>query len=366
MAFIWWLFLQTGAAWNARVVQGVGGSIPDCFVNGTTGDAGGHGGNSGLSRSSVRVLSLLSPEVCDALIQSAETEASVKGWSTGRHAKYATTDLAVHKTPALMSLIRPYLERLVEAAENLEESTHCRLCANDGNSNTERLQFHDIFLARYTAAGQRSLGVHEDGSRITFQVALNDEQQAFQGGGTHFVDMNCRLQPGRGDAVLFPGNLLHAGLEVTQGTRYILVGFSRKGAAASAEREDEEMPLSFGKPFNVTLGRHRPCLHHRGGAGSFRGSVSWWGCGNDRFAVHAKRRSTTGAASVMWVWLERQSPLACQRHALQTRVFQSLLEETGVVEDTANSPDSFLFALPPGHEYVVVRLARCTESKLFL
>ena len=52
--------------------------------------------------------------------------------------------------------------------------------------------------------------------------------QHFQGGGTRFIRQNCTvLDSSPGEALMHPGILTHhhEGLQVTAGTRYIIVSF---------------------------------------------------------------------------------------------------------------------------------------------
>lgn len=111
---------------------------------------------------------------------------------------------------------------------------------------------HD-FIARYTVGGQRYLQPHSDASTFTINVALNPPEE-YEGGGTYFLRQKCKLVSGRSDegsvlgkrgliwvarlvslqvnrelgvALIHPGRLTHrhSGLQLTNGTRYILVSF---------------------------------------------------------------------------------------------------------------------------------------------
>jgi hypothetical protein len=48
---------------------------------------------------------------------------------------------------------------------------------------------------------------------------------SFRGGGTYFVGLNDTLQVSLGSMLAHPSKLYHAGAEITEGRRYILVGF---------------------------------------------------------------------------------------------------------------------------------------------
>ena len=87
----------------------------------------------------------------------------------------------------------------------------------------DHLNFKDMFVAKYTPAGQPGLGAHTDGSAFSFNVLLSDTRD-FEGGGTSFVRLG-HVAPSQGDVLVHRGSLRHQGNPVTQGCRYILVGF---------------------------------------------------------------------------------------------------------------------------------------------
>ena len=96
-------------------------------------------------------------------------------------------------------------------------------------------QVQDIFIVRYAAAdgAQNTLPMHTDGSRYSFNVLLSPED-SFEGGGTHFETLGRTCKPRQGEILLHRGDLRHAGMPVTKGTRYILVGFVNRAHAAVA------------------------------------------------------------------------------------------------------------------------------------
>ena len=59
---------------------------------------------------------------------------------------------------------------------------------------------------------------HEE-SELTLMVYLND---GFEGGHTAFLDLEHRVTPTRGSALLFFHRLRHEGCEVTAGTKYVV------------------------------------------------------------------------------------------------------------------------------------------------
>jgi hypothetical protein len=90
------------------------------------------------------------------------------------------------------------------------------------------LRLGEARLVRYdAAAGQVALGFHRDTLLLTANLALNDPQSDFTGGGTIVQELSVerpiRLEAGH--ALLHPGDVRHAAAPTTSGTRYVLVLF---------------------------------------------------------------------------------------------------------------------------------------------
>jgi predicted 2-oxoglutarate/Fe(II)-dependent dioxygenase YbiX len=72
------------------------------------------------------------------------------------------------------------------------------------------------FAPHYDGAFVRNA---QERSRLTFMVYLNDD---FDGGTTNFLDLEKRVEPHAGMALLFQHQLLHEGSEVTSGVKYVV------------------------------------------------------------------------------------------------------------------------------------------------
>uniref|UniRef100_A0A672IV89 procollagen-lysine 5-dioxygenase n=1 Tax=Salarias fasciatus TaxID=181472 RepID=A0A672IV89_SALFA len=84
------------------------------------------------------------------------------------------------------------------------------------------------FVVKYTPDRQAYLRPHHDSSTFTINIALNNKDTDFQGGGCRFHRYNCSIEsPRKGWSFMHPGRLthLHEGLPTTNGTRYIAVSF---------------------------------------------------------------------------------------------------------------------------------------------
>ena len=78
-------------------------------------------------------------------------------------------------------------------------------------------------VLKYDACvGQTELGAHRDGPGVACVVSLNDAGE-YDGGGTYIEALGKALRVDAGHAVLHPGNVRHAGAQITRGVRYILV-----------------------------------------------------------------------------------------------------------------------------------------------
>eukprot|EP00928_Gymnodinium_smaydae_P055480 TRINITY_DN39003_c0_g1_i1.p1 TRINITY_DN39003_c0_g1~~TRINITY_DN39003_c0_g1_i1.p1 ORF type:complete len:408 (+),score=68.68 TRINITY_DN39003_c0_g1_i1:138-1226(+) len=140
------------------------------------------------------------------------------GWTTDRHAAYATTDLPSSEVPLVDSWVRASLRNKVLA----------RLAVRHGwlPSDGSRLVFRDLFFVWYSASpgAQAGLALHRDGSIISFNILLNDPAD-FDGGGTYIEVDDCTYSISQGDCFVHSGKLRHGGHPVTRGERYVLVAF---------------------------------------------------------------------------------------------------------------------------------------------
>jgi len=165
--------------------------------------------------------SFLELSTAAALITAANEHAmSVGGWgspNTTRHRQYPTTDMSLSDIPdgkavaatraSICNLLLPSLGSIFGVPQHL-------------------LSIIDIFIVRYAFEDgiQNHLPLHTDGSRYSFNMLLSSPDD-FDGGGTFFEVLDRTCKPGQGEVLLHRGDLRHAGMPVTRGTRYILVGF---------------------------------------------------------------------------------------------------------------------------------------------
>ena len=158
--------------------------------------------------------SFISRDMCEYIINESEKYAceSNNGWTTARHTKYPTTDIPITNINSIASIaswLFKDLSLFIHRTYNITDKYN--------------LNFNDVFIVKYEYIEnkQKSLEFHTDGSLLSFQILLNDK---FSGGGTIFSD-GTYLTPEIGDLHIHPGKMKHAGVPITSGKRYLIVGF---------------------------------------------------------------------------------------------------------------------------------------------
>ena len=163
------------------------------------------------------VRGMLSPVECDRIINAVESVLKLGSNFERTHSAFATDDIpAFRLAPADYGFVAGLVSSRVlpELAENSQIPLRNLYCK-------------DLFVVRYSTAegGQRALELHRDGSSMSFSLLLS-EAADFIGGGTFFAHLKNTVRPQeRGTAVLHDSKALHAGAEITSGTRVVLVGF---------------------------------------------------------------------------------------------------------------------------------------------
>ena len=192
---------------------------------------------------------VLSPSECDTVLAAVEAAASRRGgWDRDRHGTYPTTDMPLRDVPEAEALVRSAVFRNV-----IRPLARHYLPAH---FLPELLEWQDAFFVKYdaTPGAQRDLNMHTDGSIFSFNLLLNDPSD-FQGGGTLFEPTGMVVRPPRrGTAIGHSGQVRHAGVAITSGRRYLLVGFigcakhafATRGAGWQAAAAREAF-LKFGK-----------------------------------------------------------------------------------------------------------------------
>ncbi|KAI9323365.1 hypothetical protein BX666DRAFT_1886116 [Dichotomocladium elegans] len=160
-----------------------------------------------------KITGLLTIAECDAVMAAlSDTHNDHSSWTTDRHSAFPTTDIPIINTPFA------YL------ADVIRSRLFSRLGAHFGFDGERDLAFRDIFIVKYRADAQSGLRSHTDGCLISFNVLLNSPAE-FEGGGTWFASTNTVVTIGQGDCVFHDARIMHKGVDIVRGERFILVGF---------------------------------------------------------------------------------------------------------------------------------------------
>lgn len=156
---------------------------------------------------------IYTPDICTFIINECEKYAEKNGgWTIKRHDNYPTTDLPVEKISSIFNLILQTMKTVIS-----------KIKISYGLDDKMIINFRDLFVVKYSTNAQKSLDMHHDGSFLSFNILLSDKND-FEGGGTYFDDgLISNLE--QGDILVHSSRIKHAGLQITKGTRYLLVGF---------------------------------------------------------------------------------------------------------------------------------------------
>jgi hypothetical protein len=157
---------------------------------------------------------IYSQDTCEWLINESELYAKENGgWTTNRHNNYPTTDIPVEN-------IKPIFKYVLRTIRNIMSKIYKSYCIPENIT----INVVDLFIVKYEKDSQNKLETHTDGSFITFSIMLSSSKD-YEGGGTEFND-GIQMFLEQGDILVHSGYVKHSGLEITKGSRYILVGFT--------------------------------------------------------------------------------------------------------------------------------------------
>jgi hypothetical protein len=159
----------------------------------------------------VYIVNILTKNECKWIIDESEKYADIHGWRQERSDGYKIEDNLVIKISNIFYFIHNIIfTRIVKHYEKYF------------NVPADFIGIYDCSIIKYKEDGVRSLESHVDIGDFSFILSLNDE---FEGGYTYFDFIEKKFISPVGSALLFCGQNRHRGLEITKGTRYILVGF---------------------------------------------------------------------------------------------------------------------------------------------
>ena len=156
---------------------------------------------------------MFSNETCNWLINETEEYVKKNGWDTDNFKNYPTYDLNLSKITGFHDyFLKHELGRIMKYIEK----SYCL-------PNETKFEISDLNIIKYSNELQTHLDHHTDISFLSFNIALNHLTD-YEGGGTYFDD-GLIMNIDKGDMLVHCGKIMHSGLTITRGVRYILVGF---------------------------------------------------------------------------------------------------------------------------------------------
>ncbi|CAJ1951236.1 unnamed protein product [Cylindrotheca closterium] len=152
----------------------------------------------------------------DPIVAHAEhfaTNRLLHGWQTDLYS-LTKQDIALRDIPGMLPLIQPIFDYVTQAIRTLYG---CHEVVVDKN------QPH---ILKYSVdSGHTGVQLHHDRCDVTANLALSRSGD-YCGGGTYIRDTGSIIKLNYGECLLHPGSLVHGGMEVTKGTRYLMVTFA--------------------------------------------------------------------------------------------------------------------------------------------
>lgn len=141
---------------------------------------------------------------------------------------YAKQTLGCREFPELAEAVQNAVHTVTHAI--LEFSAVNSITGSKNNCKHSALALDDRepHMVKYdvTKKERQKLDMHTDKSEWTFLMSLsNGCGLDYTGGGTYFECLDSTVHIQRGHALIFPGKLRHCGQRITNGLRFLLVGF---------------------------------------------------------------------------------------------------------------------------------------------
>ena len=174
---------------------------------------------------------------CEYIIECAECHG---GWTHKRHHNYPTTDIPIEHLKEVTSMWHVLQPRIIDTCKDvymLEQSA--------------TISMFDVFVVKYDVSGQSGLELHRDVSELSF-ILLLSHPSSFVGGGTRYEHCDAVHCVDQGSLLVHCGKMRHSGVAITQGTRYVLVGFMNVQSCMIGRLQEGEPPI----PENASDKRH--------------------------------------------------------------------------------------------------------------
>jgi len=160
----------------------------------------------------VHVVPTFTPKQCAWILNQTLKHVEENGWQPFRQTIYPRAEISSHLMPRVHEVVynKVYAQQLKGFIDEQYQ----------GPSRPTGL-----FIVEYRPETQPGLPTHIDMGEVSWITLLNRPED-FDGGGTHFPRFNRTVRLEQGQSLVFPAKLLHEGLNVTRGVRYVLAGFA--------------------------------------------------------------------------------------------------------------------------------------------
>ncbi|KAG7354642.1 hypothetical protein IV203_003998 [Nitzschia inconspicua] len=151
----------------------------------------------------------------DPIIEGSEKHAlSLRhGWKTELYS-LTKCDVACRDIPGIQQYVQPVFHYVCQAINVLYGTARLMVDKNQPH------------VLKYSAAmGHTGVELHHDRCDVTANLSLSDRSD-YEGGGTMIVDIGRVVKLEKGEVLLHPGSLVHGGMDICGGTRFLLVTFA--------------------------------------------------------------------------------------------------------------------------------------------
>lgn len=176
----------------------------------------------GLNFCHVTNMPVFTLEECQAIIFEAETRNNGESDVWNSHEQYYKSMKITRNIANELPSTREFLGKAcIERVFPLLQQMYPNLCPQ-GIDGLKKFRIFSAKVLKYDASTLNDyLGVHHDGSLLTFLVALNKLEE-YQGGGTYIEPLGRSIRYEQGHLLCHPGIVRHGGEKVTDGVRYVL------------------------------------------------------------------------------------------------------------------------------------------------
>ena len=184
-----------------------------------------------------KVPCFLNNKDCEYIIECAECHG---GWTHKRHHNYPTTDIPIKHLKEVTSMWDVLQSRIMDTCKDVYML-----------KQSATISMFDVFVVKYDVSGQSGSELHRDASELSF-ILLLSHPSSFVGGETRYEHCDAVHCVDQGSLLVHCGKMRHSGVAITQGTRYVLVGFINVQSCMIGRLQKGEPPI----PENASDKRH--------------------------------------------------------------------------------------------------------------